>query len=121
MKRNGILNETLNFETFPNAALTLFVVATGDAWTDIRDACAKPRTLLNDCIEKPTYDDYVAAGMQTVGCGPGLSGFFYFNSYFFIMNLILLKLFIAIICEAYEDIKVQDNRLFREEVLDLFN
>lgn len=98
VKRNGVLNDTINFESFPAAALTLFVVATGDGWTDIRDALAKPRTLDFDCKEDPTYQDYVENDYATVGCGPGLTGFFFFNSFYLIMNLILLKLFIAVIC-----------------------
>lgn len=30
--RNGIITDTLNFETFPNAFVALFVISTGDAW-----------------------------------------------------------------------------------------
>ena len=37
------------------------------------------------------------------------------------MNLILLKLFIAIICEAYEDIKKQDKMLVNSDLIDYFN
>ena len=98
VKRNGKLNDTINFESFPAAALTLFVIATGDDWTKIRDSCSKPRSLDFDCDDNPTYEKYVEAGYQTVGCGPGLTGFFYFNSYYLIMSLILLKLFVAVIC-----------------------
>ncbi len=32
IKRNGILSDNLNFETFPKAFITLFAVATGDSW-----------------------------------------------------------------------------------------
>lgn len=45
------------------------------------------------------------AGNNTVGCGPGFKGHFFFYSYFLIMNQILLKLFIAIICSTYDDLK----------------
>lgn len=37
------------------------------------------------------------------------------------MSLILLKLFIAIILEAYDSIKKQDEKLFNEEKLEKFN
>jgi hypothetical protein len=57
-----VLSDTLNFESAPTAALTLFVVATGDGWTDIRDDCSKSRSLDYDCIEDPTYEDYLASG-----------------------------------------------------------
>ena len=37
------------------------------------------------------------------------------------MSLILLKLFIAIILEAYDNIKEQDKKLFNEEKMEKFN
>jgi hypothetical protein len=120
VKRNGSLTDTINFESFPAAALTLFVVATGDGWTDIRDSCSRSRSLDFDCVENPTFSDYLEAG-ETVGCGPGIPGFFFFNSYYLIMNLILLKLFIAVICQCYEDVKDHDERWFKEDVIDAFN
>jgi hypothetical protein len=40
VKRNGPLNDYLNFENFNNAYLTLFVVATGDSWNMIMEAYA---------------------------------------------------------------------------------
>lgn len=39
VKRNGKLNDSLNFESFWNAALALFVISTTDAWTDISMSC----------------------------------------------------------------------------------
>ncbi len=38
IKRNGILTDNLNFETFPKAFVTLFPVATGDSWDKIMRA-----------------------------------------------------------------------------------
>ncbi len=58
VKRNGMLTDTLNFESFSNAALALFVISTTDAWTDIAKSCLSQRSLINDCILNPTYDDY---------------------------------------------------------------
>jgi len=39
--QNDILDETLNFESFYNSALSLFVVATTDGWTDLLKACLR--------------------------------------------------------------------------------
>ena len=39
VKRNGMLTDTLNFESFSNAALALFVISTTDSWTDIAKSC----------------------------------------------------------------------------------
>ena len=55
-----------------------------------------------------------------MGCGPKFSGVLYFYSFFLIMSLILLKLFIAIIIEAYNEIKKRDGMLFNEEKIDKF-
>lgn len=39
VKRNGIFNENMNFESFSNAFITLFTVATGDSWNLIMISC----------------------------------------------------------------------------------
>ena len=41
--RNGPLDESLNFESFGSATLTLFIITTTDGWTDIARACLKQR------------------------------------------------------------------------------
>ena len=59
--------------------------------------------------------------MNTVGCGVGqIGGLIYFISYFLLMSLIMLKLFIAVILQAYNDIKVKQNRLFNDDILEAF-
>ena len=55
VKRNGMLNDSINFESFYNAALTLFVVATGDSWTDIATSVLKKRSVSYKCKPNPTY------------------------------------------------------------------
>lgn len=32
VKRNGMMNDVINFESFFNAFITLFIIATGDSW-----------------------------------------------------------------------------------------
>jgi hypothetical protein len=50
-----------------------------------------------NCIDDPTYEDYVNAGYNTVGCGLGFSGIVFFMSYFVLMSLIMMNLFIALV------------------------
>ncbi len=52
VKRNGKLNDNLNFESFEKGALTLFVIATTDAWPDITASCLKTRSVNYDCLGK---------------------------------------------------------------------
>lgn len=120
VKRNGKLSDNLNFESFEKGALTLFVIATTDAWPDIAASCMKMRAPDFDCLDNPTYEDYLASGMKTVGCGSGQVGYLYFLSFFLLMSLIMLKLFIAVILQAYNDIKVKQNRLFNDDILASF-
>ena len=40
MQRTQVMNTHLNFENFGNSFVTLFIVTTGDAWSDIMNAFA---------------------------------------------------------------------------------
>ena len=54
------------------------------------------------------------------GCGPKMSGILYFYSFFLILSLIMLKLFVAVICEAYEEIKKRESRYFNDDAVEYF-
>jgi hypothetical protein len=54
------------------------------------------------------------------GCGPKFSGILYFYSYFLLLSLIMLKLFVAVICEAYEEIKQRESRNFNDDAVEYF-
>lgn len=53
--RNGLMNDLINFESFINAYLTLFVVATGDSWNDIMRAFTIENSPDIPCLDNPTY------------------------------------------------------------------
>ena len=55
VKRNGPMNDYINFESFNNAYLTLFIVATGDSWNLIMQAYALEDSSSSRCIMNPTY------------------------------------------------------------------
>mmetsp|Transcript_42176 Transcript_42176/g.40416 ORF Transcript_42176/g.40416 Transcript_42176/m.40416 type:complete len:80 (+) Transcript_42176:1676-1915(+) len=79
----------------------MFVVATGDGWGFIMNSSLLTNSLLETCLESPSYSDFVANGYQTIGCGNALATYFYFYSYYFIIVLIFLNLFVAIILDGY--------------------
>ncbi len=54
------------------------------------------------------------------GCGPKFSGILYFYSFFLLLSLIMLKLFVAVICEAYEEIKNKESRSFNDDAVEYF-
>jgi hypothetical protein len=95
--RNGIMNSYINFENFFNAFLTLFTVTTADSWNSILSSFGVDNNILFQCKKDATYYDFVEAGNKTVGCGNVGLAVFYFTSFYFIVCLIFLQLFIAVI------------------------
>ncbi len=62
----------------------------------------------------------MANGYANIGCGSQFLAFAYFISYMFIVNLIFLKIFIAIILDGYNATQIQDRRLFNTDMNDRF-
>jgi hypothetical protein len=120
VKRNYMMKDNLNFESFHKGFFTLFVISSTDWWSDIVSSFMKKKTPDFFCVEEPTYQDYVTNNFETIGCGPKYSGVLFFCSFFILMTLIMLKLFIAVILQAYNDIKLKETRLFNDETLQRF-
>ena len=59
---NGIIDRSLNFETFGNSFTALWAVATGDNWSNIMLASVRHYSVDFQCVENPTYNDYVENG-----------------------------------------------------------
>lgn len=57
--------------------------------------------------------------MQTTGCG-STSGVIYFMTYYFMVPLIFLNLFIAIILEGFEQTSKKESSAVQDEELDKF-
>jgi Ion transport protein len=100
------MSDYINFETFTSAFITLFTVATGDSWNYTTASFTHGRQADNDCLDNPTYYDYLANNRMTLGCGSRSSALAFFISYMFIVSLIFLKLFIAIILGGYDQTAV---------------
>jgi len=70
VKRVSYIDDYINFESFFNAFLTLFIVATGDSWNLIMASYGVEKSPSYQCIVSPSYEDYRdIGGMKTVGCG----------------------------------------------------
>lgn len=62
IKLNPPMTRHMNFQTMPKAFLTLFIVATGDGWDLLLQALSMNNTVINQCIDNPTYQDYLDNG-----------------------------------------------------------
>jgi hypothetical protein len=100
VKLNAPLTRLQNFQTLPKAFLTLFTVATGDGWDQLLLSMSAKRSVLNDCLENPSYLDYVSNGNKTVGCGSRFATAYLF-SFSFTISIIFMNLYIAIILQGY--------------------
>lgn len=62
VKRTFYMDDYINFETFWNAFITLFTVATGDTWNYTMASFVPDKDDWNDCHRTATYQDYVDNG-----------------------------------------------------------
>lgn len=94
--------------TFQQSFFTLLTVMTGEGWHEIMSDLRKQKDINYDCMENPSYQDYVAAGNMTIGCGNDFSTVF-FILYVFWCSLILVNLFIAVTLQGYYDVQREDS------------
>lgn len=96
VKFNGPMTDNFNFISVPNAAISLFVMHTSSDFYELVNAMSKGKSVNFDCIDNPTYEDYIKAG-ETVGCGNKVGALIIFYSFWILVSLVFINLFIAII------------------------
>ena len=52
------MGDNLNFKNIGDAAVSLFVMHTGNNFYELSNAVAARKTVLFDCIQDPNYEDY---------------------------------------------------------------
>ncbi|CEM06448.1 unnamed protein product [Vitrella brassicaformis CCMP3155] len=92
---NKELNEDANFSTFYYAMMTLFRMATGEAWND----------LMHDCFTRKDCNAFDGKA----DCGSTTFAIIYFSSFTLLGSFMFINLFIAVILENFSDIA--DDRL----------
>ncbi|XP_057213026.1 calcium channel, voltage-dependent, L type, alpha 1S subunit, b [Triplophysa rosa] len=86
------INRNNNFQTFPQAVLSLFRVATGERWPKIMVACMYGKL----CDPKSDYgpgEEYT--------CGSSIS-VFYFLSFYMLCAFLVINLFVAVIMDNFD-------------------
>eukprot|EP00752_Nemacystus_decipiens_P007036 g6311.t1 len=104
-----------NFQTFPQALLTLFRYTTGEAWnTAMHELFLSPAAgdgtnmpAGTSCVESPTYEEMSGAWevmgttAHMIGCGPHPAvTIAFFLSYIMVSSFILVNIFVAIIVDS---------------------
>ena len=85
-------NNTMNFTTFPQALLTLFRIASGDDWTIVLKALR---------ISPPYCTEEISGQSERSDCGFPIMASLYFYSYFVLVFLVFLNLYVAAILDTY--------------------
>lgn len=89
VKKQKNLDDTVNFETFGRSMMLLFRLSTGAGWNDILESL-----MLRDPDCDPDY-----GGFPNGNCGYPVGAVIYLVSYIFIVFLIIVNMYIAIILE----------------------
>lgn len=81
----------------------------------------RQQSIVFECSEEDfDYDVYRENGYQTTGCGSSAAGMVFFMTYFLMVPLIFLNLFIAIILEGFEQTNAKVSSLLQEEDFEKF-
>ena len=123
VKLNGHLNAHLNFQNLGNAFITLLRVCTGENWHYVLHAISRKSSLNFECSSSPTYDDYIKSSygtskFETVGCGSSATATAFLMSYSFIVSMIFLNLFIAVILQGFDDQNAESNKPFDDTLME---
>lgn len=92
---------------------------TGNYFYELSNDVGRSHSILFDCIESPTYEDYALNG-ETVGCGNKLASIVIFYSFWIFVTLIFLNLFIAIILQGYSESVIRSGKFFNYELPNKF-
>ena len=101
-KNTDILNEHLNFSTFPKSLLSVFIFTTGENWP----------IAMADCVGRTIR--FCVEGKDNCG---NLFSPFYFISLQIIINWILLNSFIAIIVDSFVMLLQEHDEIDRMELV----
>ena len=117
IKHNGPMGKFLGFTGFYKSFITLIRIATGENWNVLMIALSRQNEPNFDCKETPTYQDFVDAGYEPQGCGSSAVTQVYFISYIFLVGLIFLNLFIAIILQGYYQTTELEKQVVNSEIM----
>ena len=59
VKQVAPLDSVQTFQGFGQAYLILIKIATGDGWAEIMNIMSLQESVLNQCLENPSYQDYI--------------------------------------------------------------
>ena len=120
IKPNGPMHKFLGFQGFYKSFITLIRIATGENWNQLMQSLSMTNSANFRCIDGPTYEDFKNADFVPQGCGSAAVAQLYFISYIFIVGLIFLNLFIAIILQGYYQTTEMEKQVVNSEIMNRY-
>ena len=105
VKKQGNIDDIVNFETFGNSMMLLFRLSTAAGWNDVLDSLM---------LEPPDCDPEYK-GYYNGNCGYPVGAVFYLVCYITIVFLIIVNMYIAIILENVVRAQQGDNFIISKE------
>ncbi|XP_066925644.1 sodium channel protein 1 brain-like isoform X3 [Clytia hemisphaerica] len=110
VKKNGALNEVVNFETFGSSMMVLFRLATSAGWNEVLDALM---------ISEPDCDPNLNS-VPNGNCGTPWIAVAYFVTFILITYLIIVNMYIAVILENFNQAHEQEEIGITDEDIEMF-
>ena len=119
IKLQKYLEEHANFQNIWTAFIQAFRMITLDGWIDVMHDMMRPNAQFFQCVDNPTYNDYVTNEHEPIGCGVIYSPI-YCISLIVILPFIFVNLFIAIVAETVMEIHRLSHSVLNDERLNKF-
>lgn len=110
VKKDGNLDDIVNFETFGNTMMLLFRLATGSGWNDVMSSLS---------IQPPDCDPGYQ-GFPNGNCGSRLGAAAFLISYIIIVFMIIVNMYIAVILENVNRAHENDDFAITKEDFDRY-
>ncbi|XP_063675163.1 sodium channel protein type 9 subunit alpha-like isoform X8 [Bolinopsis microptera] len=113
VRRQGTLNDQVNFERTPSAIVLMTRLATSAGWNDVLDSVM---------VSPPDCDVnlYETAGNSSGDCGFKGFAIAYFSSFVLIAFLIMINMYIAVILDNFSEAQQADEIGIDEDDINLF-
>lgn len=108
IKKQGVLDDVVNFDTFGNSMLLLFRLSTAAGWNNV----------LESLMVQPPNCELDYKGLHYGNCGSALNAVTYLVSYIVLMFFIVVNMYIAVIIENIKRIQENLNFVVTKDNLD---
>ncbi|XP_068683417.1 sodium channel protein 1 brain-like [Montipora foliosa] len=110
VKKEGSLDDIVNFETFGSSIMLLFRLSTGSGWNDV---------MISLSIQPPNCDPSYR-GLPKGNCGSPLGAIAYLISYIVVVFMIIVNMYIAVILENVNRAHETDDFAIKKEDFDRY-